>query len=142
MAVPEPVPGLVIRYSYLWYNEAAAGAEEGRKDRPAVIVLALRRSGDETVVLVAPVTHSAPANADAAIEIPAATKQRLGLDDARSWIVADDLNQFVWPGPDVRATPDGSFAYGELPAPLFSEVRKRVLALARTGGGRVSKRTD
>ncbi len=141
LALPEPVPGLVIRYAYLWYEEAEAGAEEGRKDRPAVIVLALRREGDETVVLVAPVTHRAPDDPVAAIEIPLVTKRRLGLDSERSWIVADDLNQFVWPGPDLRAGSDGSFAYGELPAALFQKLRARVLALARGGGGRVTERT-
>ncbi len=141
MALPEPVPGLVIRYSYLWYEEAEADADEGRKDRPAVIVLALRRAGDETIVLVAPVTHSAPQDKANAVEIPAQTKRRLGLDDAPSWIVAGDLNQFVWPGPDLRAAPDGSFAYGELPPAPFLQLKARVLALARSGGGRVMEWT-
>ncbi len=34
MNLPVPKPGLVIRYSFLWSNEHAAGATEGIKDRP------------------------------------------------------------------------------------------------------------
>jgi len=40
--LPEPVPGLVIRYSYLWYAEHVLGREEGQKDRPCAIVAAIR----------------------------------------------------------------------------------------------------
>ena len=34
MTLPDPKPGLVVRYDYLWTHEAAAGREQG-KDRPA-----------------------------------------------------------------------------------------------------------
>jgi hypothetical protein len=39
MALPPPQPGQVIRYAYLWWNEARAGREDGAKDRPCGIVL-------------------------------------------------------------------------------------------------------
>jgi hypothetical protein len=42
MPIPTPEPGLVISYAYLWHHEHGAGREEGRKDRPSVIVLAAR----------------------------------------------------------------------------------------------------
>lgn len=71
MPVPDPEPGLVISYAYLWHDEHLAGQEEGRKDRPGVIVLAVERGSDDaTTVTVLPVTHSAPINPAAAIEIP------------------------------------------------------------------------
>ena len=38
MALPKPVPGLVIRYSYLWHREYLEGREDGQKDRPCAIV--------------------------------------------------------------------------------------------------------
>ena len=38
-----------------------------------------------------------PARGDAAIEIPAQTKKRLGLDEDRSWIMLTEANRFVWP---------------------------------------------
>jgi hypothetical protein len=43
------------------------------------------------VVTVVPITHSPHRNSDALIEIPAAIKRHLGLDDQPSWIVLDDL---------------------------------------------------
>jgi hypothetical protein len=46
--LPEPEPGLVIRYSNLWLREHREGREEGTKDRPCAIVLASRRYGDGT----------------------------------------------------------------------------------------------
>ena len=45
-----------------------------------------------------PVTHSPPADPATAIEIPAVTKARLGLDAQRSWIVCNEANVFAWPG--------------------------------------------
>ena len=34
----------MVRYAYLWTHEAEAGAEEGRKDRPCAVVLAVVRA--------------------------------------------------------------------------------------------------
>lgn len=42
MPLPEPKPGRVIGYAYLWRDQAAKGREEGIKDRPCVIVLAVQ----------------------------------------------------------------------------------------------------
>ena len=62
MPLPDPVPGLVIRYAYLWFGEYAAGQEEGVKDRPCAIVAAIRSDEDgNTRVLVLPITHTPPA---------------------------------------------------------------------------------
>jgi len=54
-----------------------------------------------TLILVAPVTHTAPDKAADAIEIPANVKKQLGFDRDRSWIVVIELNRFIWPGPDI-----------------------------------------
>jgi hypothetical protein len=48
-----------------------------------------------------------------ASRIPAATKRRLGLDDARSWIIVTESNRFIWPGRDLRQEKAG-FAEGAL----------------------------
>jgi hypothetical protein len=130
VAFPQPVPGLVIRYSYLWRREHLAGQEEGRKDRPCAIVAAIRNEAGATRVLVLPVTHTPPADLRAAIEMPLKVKQRLGLDSDRSWIVLSEWNEFVWPGPDLRRTPggdDSSVAYGMLPPGLFRAMREGLL---------------
>jgi len=59
MPIPKPEPGLVISYAYLWPDEHQAGQEEGRKDRPSVIVPGVEREADgATVVTVLPITHS------------------------------------------------------------------------------------
>ena len=144
MSLPDPTPGLVIGYAYLWRDEALRGLEEGRKDRPCVIVLSVQTENGRTVVTVAPITHTPPAHPESALEIPAQTKRRLGLDGERSWIVAADLNRFVWPGVDLRAVRRGSadYAYGELPAILYRRLREKVAALARAGRADVTRRTE
>jgi hypothetical protein len=145
VALPEPVPGLVIRYSYLWFREDREGREEGQKDRPCAIVAAIRAQAGETRVLVLPITHTAPGAETIAIEIPAAVKQRLGMDEAPSWIVVTEYNEFVWPGPDLRPIPDsvdGSVAYGLLPPRLFEAVRNALLENIRGQRTRPVKRTE
>jgi len=131
-----PCPGLVIRYGYVWRDEAARGREEG-KDRPCAVVLAARRDRDDRItVVVAPITHTPPDDPKSAIEIPVGTKRRLGLDDARSWIKTDDLNMFTWPGPDLRPIEprrgESRFAYGLLPRALIVELIANVRAKVAT----------
>ncbi len=119
----EPRAGSVIRDSYLWSNEADKGLEEGCKDRPCAVVLAVRKDNENLKVVVAPITHTLPAGDPEALEVPQATKQRLGLDDERSWIITNDLNIFDWPGPDVRVVSEETgFFYGELPAKLTQKL--------------------
>ncbi len=83
MPVPDPVPGLVLHYAYLWHDQHRRGLEEGSKYRPCVVVSAAVQE-DDTVVTVVPMTHSPPRVAGEAVEIPQTTKRRLGLDDRRS----------------------------------------------------------
>ena len=71
MAFPEPQPGLVISYAYLWHHEHRDGREEGVKDRPCVIILAVKSAADgTTLVRVVPVTHNPPDSPAAAFELP------------------------------------------------------------------------
>ena len=95
-----------------------------------MIVVATRVVGEQTIVTVVPVTHSAPSDPANAVEIPLVTKRRLGLDGVRSWVVATEVNRFVWPGPDVRPIAPERFDYGPLPPELFGRVRNRVGAIA------------
>ena len=129
---PVPQAGLVVRYSYLWESEALEGREEGVKDRPCAIVLVAHDEDGRHRVQVLPVTHRPPADPSTAVEIPATVKNRLGLDSERSWVVLTELNEFIWPGPDLRPAVRGdlaSAAYGFLPPRLFRAVRDRYLAL-------------
>lgn len=130
--IADPVPGLIIRYSYLWRSEFQAGRDEGVKDRPVAIVAAIIADADgEQRVLVLPITHTPQSDPAAAVEVPAGVKKRLGLDDRPSWIVVSEANEFVWPGPDVRPVPgaaDGRIDYGFLPPALFERVRVAFVA--------------
>ena len=133
-SLPDPIPGLVIRYAYLWRDEALRRREEGTKHRPAVVVLAATEEGDNgTTVLVAPITHRRPSDPDAGVAIPLQTRTRLGLDADPSWIVVRELNRFHWPGPDLQPVGPGRWAYGHLPAGLFRVVRTRLLSLLARG---------
>jgi len=131
VAFPAPRPGLVIRYGFLWSHEASAGASESAKDRPCAIVVAARRSEDgDIIVVVAPITHGAPDDATASIELPGAICKTLKLDAGRHWLRLDELNRFAWPGFDLRPIPGrrGEYAYGMLPPGLFEQLRQGILA--------------
>jgi hypothetical protein len=134
--LPTPQPGLVIRYSYLWKSHHDRGQVEGQKDRPCAIVVAVAADGPDRQVAVVPITHSPPSDPSRAIQLSAATRRRLGLDGEASWIITSELNTFHWPGPDLRMTPTGQYAYGELPAVVFEAVREQILAQAPVQVGR------
>jgi hypothetical protein len=142
MAIPNPEPGLVISYAYLWHHEHLGGREEGRKDRPSVIVLAVERDADgATIVTVLPITHSTPSDSTSAIEIPGPVKRHLGLDDTRSWIVVTEGNEFLWPGYDLRKTPrTDRYDYGFLPPRLFNRVLRAFVAHYRASKRRIASR--
>jgi hypothetical protein len=145
MPLPQPVPGLVIRYSYLWRTEQQRGQEEGSKDRPCAVILVTTDDRGDQVVTVLPITHTPPSNPLLAVEIPAATKRRLGLDDERSWIMLTEANRFVWPGPDLRQSQSGdlsSVAYGLLPRALFKEMAAKFCDLVAARQARVVPRTE
>jgi hypothetical protein len=145
VSLPIPKPGLVIRYSFLWSHEKAGGAVEGSKDRPCAIVVAVRTTETgEIDTIVAPITHAAPDDPDASIEIPAATCKRLGLDSGRHWLRLDELNRFAWPGFDLRPIPGKphEFTYGMLPPALFEQLRNGILKLQKQRKGRVISRGE
>jgi hypothetical protein len=129
VSLPKPRPGLVIGYAYLWALEHRRGAEEGVKDRPCAIVVAKQIVEGREVVTVLPITHRPPDDPRDAVEIPAAVKRSLGLDDQRSWIVVTETNDFLWPGADLRPLPAVSpprFDYGMLPPRFFAHIRDRL----------------
>ncbi|MEO0619825.1 MAG: growth inhibitor PemK [Pseudomonadota bacterium] len=142
MSLPDPAPGLVIRYAYLWEREARRGREEGSKDRPCSLLFFL---GDGDQAYVAPITHTQPDDPEHAIEIPQPVNDMLGLDEARSWIVLTELNVFTWPGPDLRPIPGSDpvkFHDGFLPPTFFRSVRDKALALLRARKARGVSRSE
>jgi hypothetical protein len=97
------------------------------------------------VVTVLPITHSQPTDLQLAIEIPHATKRRLGLDDARSSVMLTEANRFVWPGPDLlQSTPGDSstVAHGLLPNALFAKIRLTFIGALKARIARTVPRTQ
>jgi len=123
-----------VRYSFLWSSEARAGETEGRKDRPCVIVTAAKRIADGRFrVRVLPMTHR-PSEPARSIEVPHKVKRHLGLDDDASWIVLDEVNEFVWPGVDLRPisrTRPGLWTFGVLPTEMFDEIGAKLRGIVQ-----------
>lgn len=127
---------MVLRYRYLWLSEHERGSEEGRKARPVVVVvvvvvvLARAVVRGSVVATVVPVTHAPPGGASRAVVMPTAVKRRLGLDDDASWIVTDEVNAFVWPGPDLAPVAAGrdECVFGTVPQRLLHEIARSIAA--------------
>lgn len=134
MPLPEPKPGLVVRYDYLWTHESVRGQVQG-KDRPACLVAASDSAVQPRYVVLLPITHTPPTGDTVGIEIPAKVKQALGLDDLPSWVIVSEHNVDAWPNGGLTPVPGGSgaFAYGFLPPGLFAVVKAAFLDLARQG---------
>ncbi len=132
MAIPDPEPGLVVHFNYLWSSEFDRGREEARYPRPCAIVLSYRRTADgATIAMLAPITHSEPRPGDRAIEIPQAVKKQLGLDDLKSWVMVDEVNETVWPGYDLQTNAKGQYAYGFNPLTLFRRIKAEMMQVLK-----------
>ncbi len=134
MSLPDPVPGLVIRYSFLWSHEAARGEREGSKARPcAIIVSAMQEDSGKIRVTVAPITHAPPSEQSLCLPVPSGVARSLDLDSDPQWFRFDEINHFEWPGFDLRPLPDrpGEVTYGLLPKPLFEKIRDQIFENAR-----------
>jgi len=145
VSLPEPRPGLVIRYSFLWSHEHDRGAIEGSKDRPCAIVLAARREENGNIqIVVAPITHSPPADIVSSLEIPVTVCRSLGFDSGRHWLRFDELNRFVWPGYDLRSRTDqpGRYDYGMLPRDVFEKLRAGIVETQRKRQGQIIPRSE
>ncbi len=131
MVLPIPEAGLVISYSYLWRYEHISGAAEGRKNRPCVIILAIEKQDGNTLVTVAPITHLKPPDKAIGLEIPPRVKKHIGLDYEQSWVIINEVNQFIWPGYDLRTIPNSKnkFSYGFLPPKLFEQIKSKIIEL-------------
>lgn len=83
--------------------------------------------------ILAPITHAAPDDPEASIEIPAPVCHSLGLDRSRPWPRLDELKRFAWPGYDLRPIPgrEATYHYGMLPPDLFDRLRRSILERQR-----------
>ena len=129
MAIGNPRVGQVIRYSFLW----STGEE---KDRPVIVVVVathLEDSGKYRVTVM-PITHRLPVDTSAAIEIPKQLKNTLKLDTEKSWVIVDEVNDFEWPGYDLRPIPGSKkkWEYGQLPGKFYDLIINRFMTLGQS----------
>lgn len=136
MDLSPPLPGDVVQFGYLWRHDAERGFEEG-KDRSCVVIEVRPDFGGgpgQPRVTLLPVTTRPPERGRAVVEVPTSVKQRLGLDNRRSWIVLDEANEFVWPDYDVRpARGRDGYRYGALSAGAFRGLLQAVARLNASG---------
>jgi hypothetical protein len=132
--LPEPKPGLVIRYDYLWTREAAAGRDQG-KERPACLVAATDATASPRFVVILPITHTPPDKNTVGVEIPESVRRAIGLDDAPSWVIVSEHNVDEWPNGGLAPLPGrpGVFSYGFIPHGLFAQVKAKFLELSGRG---------
>lgn len=126
-------------------SEHRRGQEEGVKDRPCAVVMAVTEVSGDRIVTVVPITHTPPSDPAVAVEIPYVTKRRLGLDDDASWVSVAEANRFRWPGPDLRLGPSGdtpSMVFGLLPRGLFNSVREKLARVIQEQSIHIVTRTQ
>ena len=155
--VPDPVPGLIFRYGYLWLEEFRKQRTDPAKDRPACIAMQVVGSQNPNLpvagsaalapgdVIIFPITIQPPRFGDIAIELSADEKRLCRLDPASpSWLIVSEFNADSWPNPDLSLIPGtNEIAYGLASPGLmkriarkFAEARQRgtVLGVKRFGG--------
>jgi len=134
MPKPDPQGGLVIEYDYLWRSEERKGREEGSKERPCAVVVAVPSSENGSPrAIVCGITHSKPEPPSDGIELSARVKAHLGLDEERSWVITSEVNVVDWDDPGITLTPTGAWSYGYLPSALAEKIRDKVLTRHKEG---------
>ncbi|QLF69296.1 hypothetical protein FE840_006940 [Peteryoungia desertarenae] len=132
MKIPsEPPIGHVIAYEYLWSSKARYRAD-GEKTYPTALLLAKTDEFGATLVYALGISHMVPPEGRRALRVPAKLCRHLGLDDRPQWIYTDELNLFVWPGPDLRPAQwisrrplvENTCVLGALPKDWFEEVKQ------------------
>jgi hypothetical protein len=145
LSLAPPRPGSVIRYAYLWADEDAVGREEGRKDRPVLVLAATTAAEAAIRLLVLAITHAPPRSPVDAVFLPPEVCRRIGLDADPAWVVTTEANTFAWPGPDIRPVPrrqPRTVIYGQIPENLLRQVARSFLASRDRQRSRMVTRTE
>lgn len=146
--IPEPVPGLIFRYGYLWLAEFRQGRTDPAKDRPACIVIrvgdaadtGLRVAGGQAAspdagdVVILPITTSRPSAHQTGVELTPDEKRLCRLDPGvRSWVIVSEFNADTWPNADLSLVPEtGEFAYGVARPGLLARIGRAFAEARRT----------
>lgn len=138
----EPETGLVISYYFLWDREHAKGEEEGRKPRPACVVVPLTSKHGDVVLF--PLTTKEPPPGRIAIKVPEMERRRLKLKGrGPSWIILDEGNTdrladsfHIEP---ISYDPP-TFSYGKLSRAFMGQLLQILAKAIREGKTRLVKR--
>ena len=136
----EPPPqGSIIQYPYLWVAQRDAGETEGRKSRPACLVLRIRDPERAIHHLILLGISSQPPRPDqAALEIPDTERRRAGLTRyPGAWIVVSEYNYDIAERSyyyEPNTPPLGAFS-----APFLREIAKAVRATLTKARARVDR---
>lgn len=142
--IPDPVPGLIFRYGYLWLEEFEKKRIDPSKDRPACILMrvvgkaspGLRTTGASAIapgdVIIFPITTRRPPRNAVAVELSVDDKRLCRLDpEVPSWLVVSEFNADSWPNADISLVPGtNQFAYGFAPPGLMHRIRRSLAGAA------------
>lgn len=135
MKIPAVPPvGHVVAYEYLWSSKAGK-RQDGEKVYPTALILAARDELGATIVYALGISHMTPPEGRRALEVPPKLRRHLGLDARAQWIYTDEINVFVWPGPDLRPAQwisrkpivENTCVLGALPQDWFEQVKSHFL---------------
>jgi hypothetical protein len=129
--------GNLIAYEYLWHSQRVA------------LIFAKRTVLGNTFAYAVAISHKPPSATERAIEVPRKLKRHLGLDEEPSWIYTDQVNEFTWPGPDLRPADRlsslprarGACVIGPLPKDWFASLKAEIIQSLRLGRTRIVRRT-
>lgn len=125
-SIPLPRIGDLLNYIFLFASEAEAGADEGRKARPCMVIDiddATRR------VCVVPLTTKGDRYAGT-IAVPQDVAQKANLQYPTA-VVAGETNSFIWLGYDLRPlVATGSIHIGRMPPGFTAKIMQAVVDAA------------
>jgi len=144
----EPPIGNLIAYEYLWLSQSA-DREDGEKTYPSAVIFAKRTVFGHALTYVAAISHKPPTSTERAVEVPKKLKRHLGLDEEPSWIYTDQVNEFIWPGPDLKPAERlsslprarGTCVIGALPDDWFDMLKNELIRSLQLGRAQIVRRT-
>ena len=150
MKIPLSAPvGSIVAYEYLWHSQSGT-RDDGEKTRPAVVVLSAVRDGSKEIVYCLGISHSEPKSHQRALPLPTKLLRYLGLSEEPSLAYTDQLNVFIWPGPDLRPASwlssrphtDDSCVIGHLPSDWFELLKMHLEESRQLGKLAAIKRSE
>ncbi|WP_375617087.1 hypothetical protein [Bartonella sp. AP58NXGY] len=78
--------GDVVRYYYLWHEQAQKGEHSGRKARPSCVMVKTEKH-----LFLFPITSQEPVNLQFSLKVPEIECKRVGLQK-QSWVRVDEFN--------------------------------------------------